>query len=93
MTRATTNKILAMSGGLTCLTGLFLMVHYQSHFSIVIHNIAGLVFMIFSLYHAKLNFKGIASAFTKNSSRFLMAFLFIGCAVIAALRGNFVPIH
>jgi hypothetical protein len=90
MTRPTINKILTISGGLTALTGLFLMVHYESHFSIVIHNIAGLIFIIFSLLHIKFNFKGIKNSFTSNASKYVMVFLFIGCAAIAAIKGSFV---
>ena len=89
MTRHKLNKILTISGGLTCLTGLFLLVHYESRFSIVMHQVAGLIFMIFSISHIKFNFKGIKNALGSNSSKCIMAFLFIGCVVIAAIRGSF----
>ena len=87
MTRPVLNKILIISGGLTGLTGLFLMAHHKSHFSIAVHNIAGLIFVIFAMFHIKFNFKGLKNSFTSHSSKYVMALLFVGCAAIAAMRG------
>jgi hypothetical protein len=89
MTRSTINKVLALSGGLTCLTGLFLLIHYESHFSKAIHQIAGLAFMIFSIYHIKLNCKGIRNSFSGQAAKYILFSILIGCTIIAAIIGDF----
>jgi hypothetical protein len=89
MTRSTINKILAISGGLTCLTGLFLLIHYESHFSKAVHQIAGLAFMIFSIYHIKVNFKGVTNSFSGSAAKYILFSTLIGCTIIAAIMGDF----
>jgi hypothetical protein len=92
MTRSTINKVLAISGGLTCLTGLFLLIHYESHFSKAIHQIAGLAFMIFSIYHMKVNFKGVMNSFNGRAAKYVLFSILIGCTLMAAITGDF-PSH
>jgi hypothetical protein len=89
MTRSAINKAIAISGGLTCLTGMFLLIHYASHFSKAVHQIAGLAFMIFSIYHIKVNFKGVRNSFSGQAAKYILFSILLGCTITAAIMGDF----
>ncbi len=85
MKRTLINRVLVISGGLTVLTGLFLLVHFESHFAKAVHQIAGLILVIFSIKHVWQNRLALGKAFTNKRSISIVLLLFaLSVAVMAA---------
>jgi len=87
MKRSVINPVMIISGGLTMLSGFFLMFHYESHFAKAIHQIGGLLFIIFGIMHVVINRKGLAKPLRGRIPVWAMAVLFAACIVIMAVTG------
>jgi len=90
MKRSVINPVMVMSGGLTLLSGFFLMFHYESHFAKAIHQIFGVFLIIFALMHIIVNRKALAATF-KGRLQIFAAFVFVVCIMIMAVKGVHVP--
>ena len=87
MKRKIVNTALAVSSSLTALSGLFLLFHYQSYFTKVLHELAGLIFLVFGLWHFKLNLSALR--FLRGSRGMLVVAFLVTCLVIMALTGDY----
>ena len=91
MKRSVINPVMAISGGLTTLSGFFLMFHYESHFAKAIHQISGLLFIIFGIMHIVINRTGLAKSLSGRIPVWAMAVLFAVCIAIMAATGVKTP--
>ena|GEM_PF-5595476 len=57
MNRGFWNPVLAFTGGLTLVSGIFLFFHLKSRTIIIIHELGGLVFAIACIVHLALNIR------------------------------------
>lgn len=64
---ADVNKGLGICDGVTALSGLFLMPHFESHYAKAAHQICGVLFIVFSSFHIKVNFKPLRGNFAAKS--------------------------
>lgn len=88
MTRVNTNKALVLIGSLTVLTGLFLLVEYESHFAIVVHQIASLSLVGFCIYHIKLNWVPLLKSLKSDKTMYFIAAILVVSAIIMAVTGT-----
>ena len=91
MKRSVINPVMTISGGLTMLSGFFLMFHYESHFAKAIHQVGGVLFIIFGVMHIVINWKGLAKSLRGRISVWAIAVLFAACIVIMAVTGVHTP--
>lgn len=89
MKRSKINKGLTLTGGLTLLTGIFLLFYYESHFAKAVHQIAGFVLAGFSITHIKINRKPLANSFVGRASLWVILGIFAVSLVIMAVTGSF----
>ena len=89
--RSVINPVMTISGGLTMLSGFFLMFHYESHFAKVIHQIGGILFIIFGIMHIVINRKGLVKSRRGRISVLAITVLFAACVVIMAVSGVHTP--
>jgi uncharacterized membrane protein len=78
---------MVMSGGLTALSGCFLLFHHESHFAKAIHQIGGILLIIFAIMHIVINWRALRGSL---SLRFMAwaAAVFAVCLVIMAVTGE-----
>lgn len=89
MKRSKINKGLTLMGGLTLLTGIFLLFHYESHFAKAVHQIAGFALAGFSITHININKKPLANSFVGRTYLWVMLGVFAVSLVIMAVTGSF----
>ena len=92
MKRSVINPIMVMSGGLTLISGLFLMFHYESHFAKAIHQIGGILLIIFAVMHIVMNRKALAAS-CKRQFHVWAVLVFAVCIAIMAVKGVHTPHH
>jgi len=92
MKRSVINPILVMSGGLTLISGLFLMFHFESHFAKAIHQIGGVLMIIFAIMHLVVNRKALLTS-VRGRFHIFAALVFAVCIAIMAVKGVHVPHH
>ena len=93
MKRSVINPVLVITGGLTVLSGLFLMFHFESHFAKGIHQICGLFLLIFGIMHIIINWKALAVSLRGRLAAWPVAVVFAVCIIIMTVTGKFVPHH
>lgn len=76
MKRQTINAGLTLCGGLTVISGLLMLFHYESHFTTGIHELSALGMVFFCIWHVKANWKPLLAAFKNRKAV---------CAVFGAL--------
>lgn len=86
MKRTTTNTILIVTGSLTVLTALFLLFHYESHFTKLVHQVGGLIFVIFCIHHMRAN-SAIKKNITDKKVKLLISSMIIASAIIMITTG------
>ncbi len=84
ITRSAVNKGLVICGGVTALSGLFLMPHFESHYAKAAHQICGVLFIVFSCFHIKINFKPLRGSFAAKSIAAASAVFIISIAIMLA---------
>lgn len=88
MPRSTINKVLVLTGSLMCLTGIFLLFHYESHFALAVHQIAGLIFVVFCILHIKINWNAIAKLFKSSFTPYIIISILIISTIIMFVTGD-----
>lgn len=89
MSRKNINRVLTAAGGLTLISGLFMLFHYESYFTQSLHEIAALVTAFFMLLHVKANWAALKSVFkTRWLSLTLLGFCLF-CIVMMLVLGRF----
>jgi len=88
MKRSVINPVLVLCGGLTVLSGFFLMFHYESHFAKVIHNVGGAILVIFGTLHTMMNWKALINSIKYRLFAWVVAFLFAISVIIMAITGE-----
>lgn len=86
--RTIINKGLLICGGVTAISGLFLMPHFESNYAKAAHQICGVLFIVFSGFHIKVNLRPLHGSFTIKSALFA-AVIFIASAAIMLMSGHF----
>ena len=87
MQRSTVNTILAVSGGLTILSGLFLLFHYESSLIKAVHEIGALVMALCFIPHLKANWKSFKSSFPNKTKVYAIAAVFALAIMVMAATG------
>ena len=91
--RSMINPVLVVCGGLVLLTGFFLLFHYESHFAKAIHQICGILLVIFGILHIIINWKALTNSLKGCLSARVLAVLFVISVVIMAVTGEHRPHH
>jgi hypothetical protein len=93
MKRSVINPVLVISGGLMVLSGFFLMFHYESHFAKAIHQIGGVLFVIFGIMHIVINNKALINSLKGRISIWVVVVIFVVSIMIMAVTGDHTPHH
>ena len=88
--RSIINPVLVISIGLTALSGLFLMFHYESHFTKAIYQIGGIFLVIFVVMHLIINWKTLM-VFLSGPFMLWTMVVFAVAVVIMTSTGDHVP--
>jgi predicted MFS family arabinose efflux permease len=91
MKRSVINPVLVLCGGFVLLSGFFLMFHWESHFAKVIHQVCGVLLVIFGVMHVVLNWKALKISLKDRLSMRVVVLLFVICVVVLALTGKHQP--
>jgi len=90
MKRSVINPVMLTAGGLTGVSGFFLMFHYESHFTKALHQVGGILLLVFAVMHLRVNHKALANSLKKRFPLWAGA-LFALCAGIMASGGVHAP--
>ena len=82
------NSVLVISGGLTALSGFFLLFHYESHFTKAVHEIGALLLVLFAVIHIVVNWRALASSLKERLSVRAVIIVFAVCIAIMAVTGS-----
>jgi len=85
------NPLLVLSGGLTMVSGVFLLLHFRGHFLMHIHELVGIVFVISAAVHILLNFWPLVKSLGNRASTWAILFLLLLGIVLmsmSAIRGG-----
>ena len=88
--RSFLNPVLAITGFLTLLTGLFLLFHIQSGLIMHAHEIGGLFFAVACLLHLFLNWKPLLHSMKGRLPGWAIVALLIIPTVVMAYSGKFI---
>ena len=91
MKRSVINPALVISGGLVLLSGFFLMFHFESHFAKAIHQICGILLIIFGIMHIILNRRALTGSLKGRLSVWTVAVIFAVSVLIMGVSGKYVP--
>jgi uncharacterized membrane protein len=85
------NPLLALSGCLTMVSGVFLCLHFNGHFLMAIHERAGIIFVISGAVHILLNFRPLVKSLGNRVSTWVILFILLLSFVLmfmSAKRGG-----
>lgn len=89
MSRKNINRVLTVAGGLTLISGLFMLFHYESHFTQSLHEIASLVTALFMILHVKANWAALKSVFKPRWLSLALLGFFLLCTGMMLALGSF----
>lgn len=89
MKRQTINIGLVICGGLTAMTGLLMLFHYESHLIIGLHEIASLATLFFCFLHIKVNWRPLTMSFGNKGTLFIVLGILAGSAIFMLFTGGF----
>jgi len=85
------NPLLVLSGCLTMVSGVFLFLHFNGHFLMTIHELAGIIFVISCTVHIFLNFWPLVKSLGNRASTWAILFILLLSFVLmfmSAKRGG-----